>query len=95
MFTQKGDKKHRKDEETKDKRARERILHGLQLWKTSHEKTERKARKTTRKWCRKNRNELYVSGHPRRRTSENVVGKRRVGHEEGARRQVRQKGRVH
>ena len=63
--------------------------------KTSHEKTERKARKTTRKWCRKDRNELYVSGHPRRRTSENVVGKRRARREEGARRQVRQKGRVH
>ena len=68
---------------------------GYNYGKTSHEKTERKARKTTRKWCRKGRNELYVSGHPRRRTSENVVEKRRVGREEGARRQVRQKGRVH
>ena len=63
--------------------------------KMGHEKTERKARKTTRKRCRKERNELYVSGHPRRRTSENVVGKQRARREEGARRQVRQKGRVH
>ena len=86
MFTQEGNKKHKKAEETEDKRTRKRILHGLQLWKTSHEKTERKARKTTRKWCRKDRNELYVLGHPCRRTSENVVGKRRAWREEGARR---------
>ena len=68
---------------------------GYNYGKTSHEKTEGKGRKTTRKWCRKARNELYVLGHPCRRTSENVVEKRRVGREEGARRQVRQKGRVH
>lgn len=68
---------------------------GYNYGKMGHEKTERKGRKRVRKRCRKNRNELYVLGHPRRRTSENVVGKRRVGHEEGARRQVRQKGRVH
>lgn len=68
---------------------------GYNYGKTSHEKTERKARKTTRKWCRKERNELYVLGHLRRRTSENVVEKRRAKREEGARRQVRQKGRVH
>ena len=58
-------------------------------------KLKEKVGKQQEKRCRKNRNELYVSGPPRRRTSEIVVGKRRVGHEEGARRQVRQKGRVH
>ena len=46
-------------------------------------KLKEKLEKTTRKWCRKDRNELYVSGHPRRRTSENVVGKRRAWREEG------------
>lgn len=58
-------------------------------------KKKEKVGKQQEKRCRKERNELYVSGHPCRRTSENVVEKRRVGHEEGARRQVRQKGRVH